>query len=165
MPSATSGKTSDRSSDPEVLPGKIVQLASIASTPFSVSYHSLKGTNILTITQSRTLSPSLRILSAFLKSSTIVHLQHHPSIQATVPFPQVQYLSIILRLATTSPPPHSPPLLKALSWFLTPTEIKTNLPTIAKEALQNLRPAAFFSFICYISPLRHNQNALSGPVL
>lgn len=109
MPSATSGKTSDRSSDPEVLPGKIVHLASIASTPFSVSYHSLKGTNILAITQSRTLSPSLRILSAFLKSSTIVHLQHHPSIQATVPFPQVQYLSIILRLATTSPPPFSTP--------------------------------------------------------
>lgn len=164
MPSATSGKTSDRSSDPEVLPGKIVHQASIASTPFSVSYRSLKGTNILAITQSRTLSPSQNSVCFF----KVIHYCPPPTSPFHPGHRSLPSSTIFKHHSTFSnnlPPPHSPPLLQALSWFLTPTEIKTNLPTIAKEALQNLRPAAFFSFICYISPLRHNQNALSGPVL
>lgn len=50
------------------------------------------------------VSLSLTILSSLLERSTIVNLYHHPSTQATIPFPQVlQYLSIILPLAPRAP--------------------------------------------------------------
>lgn len=72
-------------------------------------YVPLQRTNIMQLLNPEHYAGPL--LPVLLKPSTTVHLHHHHSIQATIPFPQVQQqLSMFLPFANT---PSPPPILHA----------------------------------------------------